>query len=891
MRWWRRPHDRDLDHELRTHLELETEEQESAGLTPDAARYAAQRAFGNTTLIQEVTREMWRWLSWDRFRQDLTYSFRTLRRSPGFTAAAVLSLGLCIGANTAIFSLLNAVLIRNLPVRDPQQVVQLTYTYPKGGHTAWNSSFAYPQLEAFQAHSKTLSGIFGRTRIGRLNLAFRGVSGLAGGEAYTANFFSVLGLTPERGRFFSADEDKPGASVVVLSDRYWRSRFGADPAIVGATVAIDQVPFTVIGVTPPQFSGIYVGSDTDVWLPMHALDRLRPDPKRWTATFTSWILIAGRLRPDVTTSQAQAELDVIHRQVLVEELATSEVRGWHNIQSLVRESHLVLRSAATGTVSGVQEEYALPLKLLMCVAGIVLIVACANIANLLLARASNRRREIAVRLALGAGRARIVRQLMTETAIVAVTGGMLALALARWGSGALVRMISTGETPIPLNIHPDWRIFGFTTGVSLIAGILFGVAPALRGTRLDPAANLKEGSRNAGRSSRALDRFLVVLQVGFSVVLIMSAGLFVRTVQKLWRVNVGYERGNVLMFSVDTKLGGYPDQRAGMVYREVLDRLRTLPDVQSASASIVRPVDDNFDLVDRVDYIDGQRVPEGSEIHVSWNSVSPGYFSTVSTPIVQGRDFEWRDTENAPKVVIVSETLAKFAFPRQNPLGHKLGDSATIVGVAKDTRYHGPREAISPVLYYPLFQHGHEQEYHWGFVSYELRYRLGAGLLAQARREVAAVDRNLPIFRAKTLQVQAEESLLRERLLATLSGFFGGLALLLSCIGLYGLMAFTVAVRTAEIGIRVALGSGRANILWLVLRETAGLVVLGVLAGMPFAMWAARYAKSLLFGVTASDPLTAIATAAILMTVALVAGYVPARRALRVDPMVALRCE
>ncbi len=679
--------------------------------------------------------------------------------------------------------------------------------------------------------------------------------------------------------------------MVVLSDRFWKRRFGADPTIVGATVIIDQVPFTVIGITPAEFTGISVGSGPDLWLPLHTLDRLSPDPKRWRATFTNWILIAGRLRPGITANQAQAELDVIHRQVLADELPRSDVRAWHNIQSLVRESHLVLRSAASGTVSGVQDQYALPLKLLMCVAGMVLIVACANLANLLLARASNRRREIAVRLALGAGRLRIVRQLLTETALIALSGGVLALALAQWGSAALVRMISTGEVPIPLDTHPDWRIFGFTMCVSVVAGILFGVAPALRGTRLDPATNLKEGSRNRGRSSRTLDRFLVIVQVGFSVVLIMSAGLFVRTIEKLWSVNVGYDRDNVLMFSVDTKLGGYPDQRAGVVYRAILDRLRTLPGVQSASASIVRPVDDNFDLMDRVDYIDGRRMPERSEIRVSWNSVSPGYFSTVSTPIVQGRDFEWRDAENTPNVVIVSETLARLAFPRQNPLGHKLGDAATVVGVAKDTRYHGPREQIVPVLYYPLFQHGRQQEYHWGFVSYELRSRTAANLLDQARREVAAVDRNLPIFGAKTLQVQAEQSLLRERLLATVSSFFGGLALLLSCVGLYGLMAYTVALRTSEIGIRVALGSGRGSILWLVLRETLGLVAMGVIAGIPVAMWAARYARSLFFGVTATDPLITAATVATLIGVAVMAGYIPARRALSVDPMVALRCE
>jgi predicted permease len=646
----------------------------------------------------------------------------------------------------------------------------------------------------------------------------------------------------------------------------------------------------VIGVTSQEFSGIALGSGTDVWVPLHALDRFSPDKKRWTGSFMSWMLIAGRLQPEVSREQAQAELDIIHRRVLAEQLPVSELSYRESMQRFVAESHLVLRPAANGVNSGLRANYTFPLKLLMWVAGIVLLVACANVANLLLARASHRRREIAVRLALGAGRWRIVRQLLTESIMLASIGGVLALGIAWWGSAALVRMISTGDSPVPLDVRPDWRIFAFTSAVSLLTGILFGLAPALRGTRVDPGPAMKEGARNATQSSRVLDRLLVTTQVALSVVLMIGAGLFVRTLQNLWSVNMGYERDNVLMFSVDAKLAGYPPDRGATVYREILQRLQALPDVRSASASIVRPVDDQFYLIDQIEEVDGRKLPDRDAIHVAWNAMSPGYFSTVATPILLGRDFDSRDKENAPPVVIVNESLARRAFPGQNPIGHRLGE-ATVVGVVKDSLYGGAREQPRPVLYHALFQHGRDQEYRWGFVSFELRSRSAANLLDEARREIAAVDRNLPVFRAKTLREQSAQSLLRERLLATVSSFFGGLALLLACLGLYGLMAYAVARRAGEIGIRMALGARRDHILWLVLRETLWLTLAGIATGLPLALWAARYTQSLLFGIKSADPLTIAATIALLIGVAALAGYIPARRALHVDPMAALRCE
>jgi predicted permease len=861
---------------------------------PGEARSAARRVLGNTSFVKEEVREMWGWTSWERLRQDVRYAVRMLRNTPVFTAVALVSLALGIGANSAIFSLLNAVVLRLLPVPDPQQLVQCIYTVPGAPPNNWNSWFGYPHLERFRDQSGTLSGVFGGVSVNRVNVVWHGSAGLAQGDAYTGNFFSVLGVTPQGGRLFVPGDDREGADVVVLSDRYWRNRFAADPAVLGQAITINELPFTVIGITPPEFSGIYAGSARDLWVPLHAIDRFTPNPKRWQESFTSWLLIAGRLRPGMSMTQAEAELDVIHRALNAEQLAASERRDSRSLQRMVRESHLVLRPAASGMLSGLRQMYTLPLQLLLGVAGVVLLISCANVANLLLARAAHRRREIALRMALGSGRVRVVRQLLTENLLLAGAGGILALAIAWWGSRLLVRMISTGDAPIPLDVRPDWAVFGFTAAVSLASGLLFGLAPALRATKVDPGAALKEGTRGTAGPSRAMDRALVAVQVTLSLLLLAGAGLFTRTLQNLRNVDVGYERDHILMFSADAKLAGYVKGRAALLYRAILEKAAALPGVQSASVSIVRPVDNQYYLVDRIREIDGRKLPEAEAIRVAWNAMSPGYFATVGTPLVLGRDFDFRDAGAAARVVIVNESLARKALPDQNPIGHRL-DGAEIIGVVKDSRYGGARDQLRPVVYRPLLQsQGGTDPASWvgvGAVSFELRYRSGAGSVDDVRRAVAAVDRNVPIFRVKSLRAQTEDSFLRERLLATISSFFGGLALLLACLGLYGLMAYAVARRTAEIGIRMALGARRREIVWLVLRETLWLVLAGVAAGVPLAVWLTGYAKSLLFEITAADPMILAVAAAALAGVAAVAGFLPARRASRIDPMTALRYE
>jgi predicted permease len=870
-----------MEEELRLHLELARE---------DGSLHA-----GGITQAMDAMRDQ-RGLPWlEDLARDIRYAVRLLRRTPAFTIVAILSLALGIGANAAIFSLLNAIVLRPLPVWNPQTLVQLNYTFPATEPSSWNSYFAYPQLDRFRTEARTLSGIFGGTSLGRVALDLDGQSELAICDAYTTNMFPVLGLTPQLGRFFTADEDRDDTTVAVISDRYWRSRFGADPSIVGRSIAVNREPFTIVGVAPPGFGGLLVGASRDVWVPLHALSRFKLNPGRWSAPFTSWLTIVGRLRDGVTRQQAESELDVLYRRLGAEQLSASGSGVNEFNQRMVRESHLFLHSAETGTNSSLRHTYETPLELLLAVAGIVLLIACANVANLMLARASHRRHEIALRMVLGSGRGRIVRQLLTESVLLAVAGGVAALAVAWWGGAALVRMVSTGDTPVALDIHPDWRVLGFAAGLTLVSGILFGLAPALRGTRVDPGPAVKDGARGSVAGPRRLDRALVIAQVTLSIALVSGAAMFTRSLQKLRGVDVGYDRENVLMFSTDAAMAGYPKERAATVYRLVLEKLSRLPGVESSAASVVRPIDDQIYLVDGVDSIDGRRLPERDRIKVAWNSIAPGYFSTIGTPFTLGRDFDPGRDACAFTCIIINESLARKAFAAENPIGRRLSD-AEVIGVVRDSHYNGIQDQPRPVIYRPLFQPvGAYNNAEWinagAGVSFELRYRAESGLIDEVRQAVASVDRSLPIYRIKTLQRQTDDSLLRERLLVALSNGFGGLALLLACLGLYGMMAYTVARRTAEIGVRMALGASRREIAWLVLRGTLVLVAIGALVGIPLSLWASRFARSLLFEVTPAEPLLVAAPVVIMFIIAGIAGYLPARRASRVDPVIALRCE
>jgi predicted permease len=875
----------DLEQEMRLHVELRAQQQAERGSELGEAHYIAQRMFGNTLQLKERSRDVWQWRPIEELSQDLRFAFRMMRRSPGFTAVAVVSLALGIGANTAIFSLLNAILLRPLPVRSPEQLVQFNRWFG----TQENSYFPYPHFERFKRSNRTLSGMFAVTGWGRIGLSYRGQSELANAELVSGDYYPVLGVTPLLGRVLTPEDDRPDNAIAVMSYAYWQRRFGGDRSVVGATVTLNGKPFVIVGVTPPEFFGVKLGDSNDVTLPLRTIDLVASGDSMWDQPFSTWLLIIGRLKPGVTRQKAQGELNGICQQFQTEVVKQAPPEDRGSAARWAREVRLELLPATNG-IKGNLHQFAGSLTILMLVVGIALLIACANLASLMLARAVSRHKEIALRLAIGAARFRLIRQLLTESLLLSVSGGAAGVLLAFFGARALVAMISSGA---PIDLTPDLRILIFTAAVSLATGILFGVAPALRATKLSLSPALKESSgMRSGR--RMLDRILVAGEVALSLVLLAGAGLFVRTLQNLWNVNAGYNRENVLMFSADPHHAGQSGTGMVAIYRELLSKIETIPGARSVSLSVVRPIDDEAYFVGLIRSIDGRELPEDRNIRVATNYVGPGYFATLNTPILLGREFSQKDNESSPKVAIISETFAHKAFPKENPIGRRIGGNAgrtsedfEIVGVARDVRYGDLRDSPRSVLYMAFFQHSGD----YG-ATVEIRYTGGvSALLDQVRAKIRSVDRNLPIFRVKTLDVQARESLARERLMAMLSSLFGILALALASIGLYGLMAYSVTRRTKDIGIRMALGAQQAQVTRLVLRETLLLIAIGVTIGVPAAIAATRLISSILFGVKPTDPTTYAVAASILLLVAGLAGYLPARRASRIDPIVALHYE
>lgn len=878
--------DRELAEEMRFHLEMNAEEKLAAGMTPQEARHAAQRQFGNQALLQEVSREIWGVRSIETLFQDLRFGLRIMLKSPDFTAVAVLSLALGIGANTAIFTLLNAVVLRTLPVNEPERLVKLSYAGP--GYE--NNNFSYPYYERLRDGNHSLSGLVAISGRRRLYVGVRGKGELARGELVTGNYFSVLGVNPLLGTLFTAEDERQRAPVAVISYGYWRQRFGGDPSAVGTTVTLNQKPFTIIAVTPPQFSGVTIGISPDVWLPLRLHDQFEVGPQPWDKPFNVWLAIMGRLKQGVTEDQAKADLDSIFRQFHTELVPTSTPNERRVAERLSREANINLEGGATGYGGSLRSEYEFPLKILMAFVGLVLLVACANVATLLLARATARQREIAVRLAIGAGRGRIIRQLLTESFLLAALGGTLGILIAWAGSRSLLAMVSDGDA---IDLTPDLQVFIFTAAASLITAILFGLAPAVRASRVSPFTAIKEQTGHIAHSRGRLDKALIISQVAISILLLAGAGLFVRSFNKLWNVDTGYDRENVLMFSVNPRLTGYPIDRLSNLYRQLLERIESTPGVTSASLSFVRPVDDEAYFVTILDGIDEQRLEPDKAIRVAWNAIGPGYFATLGTPMLLGREFRIEDNETAPKVAIISETMARRHFPDQNPVGKRIASTPDnldleIVGVVKDSKYGNLKDAPCNVLYRPIFQSNLSSSN----VTFEARY-MGATstMISQLRQQVEEVDRNLPLFRIKTLVVQAQESLRKERLVTTLSSSFALLALLLAGIGVYGLLSYSVIRRTGEIGIRMALGAQRRDVVWLVVREGLPLVIAGVAIGVPLTLALTQYVRGMLYGLSPQDPITLIAAVLLLVGVAAVASLLPARRASRLDPMDALRHE
>jgi predicted permease len=714
----------------------------------------------------------------------------------------------------------------------------------------------------------------------------------------SGEYFSILGVHALLGRVFTSLDDKsPGASpVAVISYSYWKRRFALDPSVVGKTMQVHATIFTIIGVTAQGFFGETVGDSPDVWFPITMQGQVMPG-REWLVKQNSvlekvmWLHVLGRLKPGVTMEKAQASVNLTFQQLLVSELGSK-------MTETERRNYLdqkIKISSGSRGVSGLRDTYQESLLVLMSLVALVLLIACANVANLLLVRATARQKEIAVRLALGAARARVVSQLLTESILLALLGGGLGILLASWGDTVLLQLVAGGNNAIPLDLRPDLRILGFTLVISLLTGILFGLAPAWRSTRLDLAPVLKDSARgmSAGRSRLGLGKILVVSQVAMSLLMLIGAGLFVRSLRKLMAVDLGFNPDKLLLVRIDEVSSGYKGAALVQLHHELLDRLQAIPGVRAVTLS----EDGLLSHTDSGDPISIQGfVPKSGQVmNARFDQVGPNYFATVGIPILMGRDISLGDSGGAPRVGLINQTMAQYYFGKENPIGRQITDtypdniaSFEVVGVVADAKYNSVREKTERRFYVPAFN----PIIPVGEAYYDIRtFANPASVMEAVRREISSVDKTLTILKMNTMDDLVDVSLSRDRLIARLATFFGALALVLASIGLYGVMSYAVARRTNEIGVRMALGAARGTVVWLVIRETLILVAAGVAFGLPASLAAGRLISSRLYGLSATDPLTIAVAALVLLVVAILAGFVPARRASRVDPVVALKYE
>jgi putative ABC transport system permease protein len=876
----RKGFEQDLAEEMNLHLELRAAESSPA----------ARRRFGNLTQLAETSRGVWCWTFIETLVQDIRYGLRTLAANPGFAATAVLSLALGIGANTAIFSMLNAMMLRSLPVEDPHRLVLLQLA---GSN---QDNFTNPIWEQVRDHQQAFSGALAWSG-GRFDLSVGGESHFAEGLWVSGDFFRVLGVPAMRGRVFTTDDDVHGGGHAgpgaVISYSFWKRHFGADPNILGKTVRLDRHPFAIIGVTPPWFTGLDVDRGYDVAIPIGCEPILHTDGSALDARSWWWLRILGRLKPGETLREAEEPMKAlapeINRATLPQHWDADRKR-----QYLKRS--FALGPAATG-FSGTGVRYRTALFTVMAVVGLVLLIACANIANLLLARAAARQREISVRMAIGAGRGRVLRQLMTESLLLSLLGAGGGLLFAVWGSHLLVRLLSTTGNELQLDVAPDFRVLAFTVGVAILTGLLFGLAPALRATSVLPNQMLKEHARGmvAGTSRFNLGKALVTGQVALSLMLLVGAALFLGTLRNLLNTDLGFSRHNVLLIGANVMQANVPKTERSGVYREIVERLRQIPGVASASSSVMTPISDWF--WNEAVSPEGYSSKGNDDTLVNLNRVSPGYFQTMRTPLLLGRDFSEHDDLSAPKVMIINESAAHRFFAPANPVGKTIGmdvagspgkkDVYQVIGVVKDAKYGAVGEAPQLTAYVAHAQDASP----WPSVSFEVRSEISTDRLIPAiRSAIGGVNRGIALD-LHSFETQIDDSLVQTRMVALLSGFFGGLALLLAMIGLYGVTAYSVARRQAEIGIRMALGAQQGAVIWLVLRDVVAMLTVGAVLGLAASLATGRLVASLLYGVKSYDP-APLAIAALLLGAATgIAAYLPARRAARLDPMAALREE
>ena len=877
--------ERDLRDEIDAHLSLLAEDEMRRGAAPHEARLAARRNFGGVEQIAETYRDQRGLPFFETLAQDARFGLRALRKNPAFAATAILTLALGIGANTAIFSLVDALMLRQLPVLRPHELVRLQTIGPRGT----DDNFSYAAFQQFKEGGAKVADVFAANATRSIRASVDGETELVNRKSVSGNYFAVLGVRAATGRTLAAADDTIGASpaVAVISHRYWTRRFGQDPRAIGRTMTIGPTVFTIAGVAPAGFLGETVGEAPDIFTPL----TVQPEAPSflWTGHSTTWLRLIARQRPGITVEQTKAALEPIFTDITREIAAATKIASFRN-QAL--QSRLGVDEASRG-YSPVRERLADPLYVLMAVVGLVLLIACANVANLLLARSAARAREISLRIALGAGRLRLVRQLLVEALILSTLGGALGLLVGLWGAGSLIAVAAATPLPLRLDIGLDMRMLAFTAFVSFTTAIVFGLLPALRSAMPNLVPALKDASALTSRTTRfRLGKSLVVGQIALSLVLLVGAGLFVRSLMNLKSIDLGFNPDRVLVLRVDGPSGGskVPLEERRNIYARLIERAESIPGVRGASLS--------FSCLfcgstwgNRIT-VEGHVAPPDEPARTFANAITPRYFEVMGMRMLRGRSFTEGDRASAPPVAIVNETFARRFFNDPAAIGRRAGLGAPakimmeIVGVVSDAKYTNIRESAAPMLYVPFMQYDGQLG--------EMQVRTAAdpaGVTSQLRRELGAVDARVAVVGALEMQDQIDTSLIAETLIAKLSSLFGLLALLLSAVGLYGVVAYMSAQRTLEIGIRMALGAGNRSVVWLVLRQVLGMVLAGMLVGAPVAFFASRLVGNQLYGMTPHDPIAIVLAITVLSTVALVAGCIPARKASKVNPIVALRAE
>lgn len=886
--WNRQRVDDEIEDELRFHLEMAAQANVRRGMAVDAARADAARRFGHLTSIKERAYDV-RGGGWlERLRQDLRFGARSLRKSPAFAVAAILSLGLGIGANTAVFSVVNAILLRSLPVRNPSELVQLA---AGGSRDAPMFQLSYPMFEAIRERAHTLSDVFAFGDLDQATVAVNGVGTLARVQFVSGNYFTALGVGASDGRTLTRDDDRAGTPpVVVVSERYARRRYGVGGNIIGRSISINGVVFAIVGVTSPEFAGVRVGTAPDVFAPLASWERV----SGWRGSLANpggfWLEVIGRLRPGISVSTARADVNAIFRSSVTEVFPGLTSNDY---ERLLRQFDFNVIPSARGGTSVVRDQFGSPLRVLMAAVAILLVVTCANIAGLLTSRGVARGPEMTIRLALGASRARIVQQLMAESVLLAALGAALGIAFAVAGCSFLGAMTSSSHAAPIVNLVPDARTFAFTAIVCVLSVVLFGILPAWTTSR---AATARSLTRSAGRyaSARSISgRLLVMAQVALALPLVAAAALFGATLHNLRDVDTGFDRDHLVSFVLAPRQAGFDTARTRQLYDKVTTRLEALPGVIGVATSTKPPLGRGFH---RLIAVDGMSPNVDDQPSAGAAAVSAGYFRVTGSAIVRGKGFSDADANVGGKVVVINEGAAKAWFPNRDPIGQRLGFGGgnrsrdlEIVGVVRDGKFDDLREPAPINIYTPRRQNDTTR------IAVLVRASGDpARLIPNIRRVAASVAPTVPIEDLNTMKTIVDESLVRERLLSRVSNFFAILAILLSCVGLYGLIAFAVARRTREIGIRIAVGATRQTILRMVLRESAALLVCGVIVGVwltTLAVNAMRALASQLYGVQPTDPLVLVVTSAGLFVAGVVASLVPALRASRVDPVVVLRTD